>query len=145
MSFSLSIRTAADLAADALSEARAQARAAVRAETQAAGGTLLADYPPAEQLTFPLQTEAAQAYDTDGEAAAAPMLARLDAILAGRGITPDATERAALATRILDRAAAFEAEGLRLAGLRSAAHNDIDAATDIAGIDAALAAFRGAL
>lgn len=132
---------AANPPASAILEARK--RVAVGAMRQAIAAheeAYIARYGRAEPLTWPELVPAVQAYESLGDGAPWDLLALLDARCGVTGET-----RAELCAKVTAQRATFAPEGMRISGWRARTEAAIEAATDVAGVEAAIAALRAGL
>lgn len=121
----------------ALAMHKADAKGRVLARLNTAYKAALAKYAQAEVSLFNDQVAAATDYDDNGDIASAGNLAILDSLISGIS----GESRASIATVILDNSAALKAQGWTLTNLRRKHGANIDAAANIAAVDAAFAAF----
>lgn len=124
--------TAETKAATALNEARFRARTAVRKALDDFEAGVVGDYPQSERDSWPKQERAARDFTVNGDGAAQASLDLLDARCAVTGET-----RAQLADKIIANADALAPLALWLSGMRYTAMSAIDAAVDMAEVEAA--------
>lgn len=138
MTFSLTIRSAAQIAADQLADAKAAATAEMMAMLEAAASAITAGIPAYEMTSWAGKEAAGRAYLASAATAADLVLLNGEAAVTGETV-------ADLAALWVARADAARAAVGPLTGLRRTTWAAIDAATDQAGIDAALSALAAAL
>lgn len=91
--------------------------------------------PPSERLSWTTKLAAAEAHDADAATAAQTALLTAEAAITGESVDT-------LAASIITNAATFNVAAGKLAGQRRKTQKAVDAATDIAGVLAALATGR---
>jgi hypothetical protein len=111
-----------------VAELRAAALAAVNEAFDAAASAIVAPYPPAERLTWPIQEGEARGVQVD-PLAPTPYI---DALAASRGV-----DRLMVIQLVQQNSAGFRAQSAKIIGKRQKWRDAIQAAVDAAGIAAA--------